>query len=64
LIKSNPTGPVCHTGADTCFNEVNDRWDLGTLEGIINDRKNNPQNGSYTATLFEAGINKVAAKGW
>lgn len=62
LIKSNPTGPVCHTGADTCFNEENDRWDLGSLEAIISDRKDNPQSGSYTTTLFEAGINKIAQK--
>lgn len=25
LIKVNPVGPVCHTGADTCFNEINPR---------------------------------------
>jgi len=62
LIKSNPTGPVCHTGADTCFDEGNDRWDLASLEDIIRDRKANPQIGSYTTTLFEAGINKVAQK--
>lgn len=62
LIKSNPAGPVCHTGADTCFNEVNDHWDLSSLEAIVDDRKNNPQNGSYTTTLFEAGINKIAQK--
>ena len=62
LIKAVPAGPVCHTGADTCFNEENDRWDLFSLEGVINDRKTNPQNGSYTTSLFEAGINKVAQK--
>ena len=62
LIKAIPTGPVCHTGADTCFNEDNDRWDLLSLEGVIRDRKTNPQNGSYTTALFEAGINKVAQK--
>lgn len=62
LIKVIPTGPVCHTGADTCFSEDNDRWDLLTLEEVIKDRKNNPQSGSYTTTLFEAGINKVAQK--
>lgn len=62
LIMSNPTGPVCHTGADTCFNEKNDRWDLFSLEEVIADRKNNPQSGSYTTTLFESGINKVAQK--
>ncbi len=62
LIKANPIGPVCHTGADTCFDEVNDRWDLASLEKVIKDRKANPQKGSYTSSLFESGINKVAQK--
>ncbi|HMG92031.1 MAG TPA: bifunctional phosphoribosyl-AMP cyclohydrolase/phosphoribosyl-ATP diphosphatase HisIE [Chryseolinea sp.] len=62
LIKAVPAGPVCHTGADTCFNEENDRWDLLSLESVIRNRKTNPQNGSYTTALFEAGINKVAQK--
>jgi phosphoribosyl-AMP cyclohydrolase / phosphoribosyl-ATP pyrophosphohydrolase len=62
LIKAQPAGPVCHTGADTCFNESNTRWDLKTLEGIIISRKKNPQEGSYTTSLFKAGINKIAQK--
>ena len=62
LIKANPVGPVCHTGADTCFNEKNDGWDLASLEAVIKDRKENPAKGSYTTSLFEAGINKVAQK--
>jgi phosphoribosyl-ATP pyrophosphohydrolase/phosphoribosyl-AMP cyclohydrolase len=62
LIKANPIGPTCHTGADTCFNEINDDWSLRALEALIIDRKNNPKTGSYTNTLFEAGINKVAQK--
>ena len=62
LIKATPSGPVCHTGADTCFSEANDRWDLISLEEVIIDRKTNPQSGSYTTSLFEAGINKVAQK--
>jgi len=62
LIKATPTGPVCHTGADTCFNEENNRWDLFALEEVIMNRKSNPQSGSYTTSLFEAGINKVAQK--
>ena len=62
LIKANPVGPVCHTGADTCFNEKNERWDLASLEAVIKDRKANPVKGSYTASLFNAGINKVAQK--
>jgi phosphoribosyl-ATP pyrophosphohydrolase/phosphoribosyl-AMP cyclohydrolase len=62
LIKAIPSGPVCHTGADTCFSEANDRWDLFSLEEVIMDRKTNPQSGSYTTSLFESGINKVAQK--
>lgn len=63
LIKVNPVGPVCHTGADTCFNEANVSADfLLKLEQIIKDRKNNPSDTSYTSTLFEKGINKIAQK--
>lgn len=63
LIKVNPVGPVCHTGADTCWNETNNSNDfLQTLESIIADRKNNPSDKSYTTSLFAKGINKVAQK--
>ncbi len=62
LIKVNPKGPACHTGADTCFNETNTNFDLQTLETIIIDRKNNPSKGSYTTSLFESGLNKIAQK--
>lgn len=62
LIKAKPAGPVCHTGADTCFDEVNDHWTLKSLENLIQDRKNNPKEGSYTTSLFQSGINKVAQK--
>ena len=62
LIKASPTGPVCHTGADTCFNETNSSFSLEKLEGIIADRKNNPSASSYTSSLFAKGINKIAQK--
>jgi phosphoribosyl-AMP cyclohydrolase / phosphoribosyl-ATP pyrophosphohydrolase len=62
LVKVNPTGPTCHTGADTCFNEKNERWNLTSLEKIIQDRKAHPVAGSYTSGLFAAGINKIAQK--
>ena len=63
LIKVNPVGPVCHTGADTCFNEKNEANDfLFKLESIIADRKNNPTETSYTSSLFKKGINKIAQK--
>lgn len=63
LIKASPVGPVCHTGADTCWDEKNVGNDfLATLENIITDRKNNPSDKSYTASLFAKGINKIAQK--
>ena len=62
LIKVRPEGPVCHTGADTCFDEPNQHWNLETLQDLIVTRKNNPQPGSYTNSLFEKGINKIAQK--
>lgn len=63
LIKTTPAGPTCHTGADTCFNEKNISNDfLIELETIIRDRKNNPTDKSYVASLFAKGINKIAQK--
>ena len=63
LIKADPVGPVCHTGADTCFNEKNDASPfIYQLEKIIENRKNNPVEGSYTNSLFAKGINKIAQK--
>jgi phosphoribosyl-ATP pyrophosphohydrolase/phosphoribosyl-AMP cyclohydrolase len=62
LIKATPTGPVCHTGADTCFNENNSSFSLDKLEQVISNRKNNPSDSSYTSSLFAKGINKVAQK--
>ena len=62
LIRATPDGPVCHTGADTCFNEKNDPNFLQKLENIILDRKNNPTDSSYTSSLFQKGINAVAQK--
>jgi phosphoribosyl-AMP cyclohydrolase / phosphoribosyl-ATP pyrophosphohydrolase len=64
LIKANPRGPVCHTGADTCFFEENASKTgfIDQLRAIIKDRKNNPNDTSYTASLFAKGINKIAQK--
>ena len=63
LIKAIPQGPTCHTGADTCWNETNESDNfLLQLEQIITDRKNNPSEKSYTSSLFEKGINKIAQK--
>lgn len=63
LIQASPTGPVCHTGTDTCFNEKNEGGEfLGKLENIIRARKNQSDENSYVSRLFKKGINKIAQK--
>ncbi len=65
LIKATPKGPVCHTGSDTCFDEVNAGRDLqflGYLQDLIDQRKSEMPEGSYTTRLFNKGINKIAQK--
>ena len=62
LVSAKPRGPVCHTGSDTCFNESNTQLGLAFLETIIQDRMKNPKAGSYTTSLLNSGINKIAQK--
>lgn len=62
LIKATPVGPVCHSGADTCFNEVNRANFLYQLEATIRTRKANPSQESYVSSLFAKGMNKIAQK--
>jgi phosphoribosyl-ATP pyrophosphohydrolase/phosphoribosyl-AMP cyclohydrolase len=63
LTKATPTGPVCHTGADTCFGERNENADfLFELERIIKDRREHPVENSYTSSLFADGLDRIAQK--
>ena len=64
LIYASPDGPTCHTGDDTCFQEINDGKVLfiNHLRDVIKDRKLNPSDKSYTSELFQKGVNKVAQK--
>lgn len=63
LIKAEPKGPVCHTGADTCWSERNHSADfLLYLEDIIRLRRNSDDENSYVKKLFNKGINKIAQK--
>ena len=63
LVKAKPHGPTCHKGTDTCWGEENTSSNfLDHLEGVIRDRKENPSDASYTSSLFQKGINKVAQK--
>ena len=64
LISARPLGPTCHTGTDTCWGEEN-KADLGfitELEAVIKKRYDQPDDSSYTSSLFTSGINKVAQK--
>lgn len=62
LVMVRPSGPTCHTGADTCFDETNAGLGPAFLERIITERIKHPKPGSYTNTLLDAGINKIAQK--
>ena len=64
LIQATPCGPVCHTGADTCFGDEN-RNDLAFikyLQDFIDRRKAEMPEGSYTTSLFRSGVNRMAQK--
>ena len=63
LIKVKPQGPVCHTGADTCWSEKNHQENfLYYLQDIIALRKNSEDEKSYVRKLFGKGLNKIAQK--
>lgn len=64
LIKARPDGPVCHTGADTCWNEQNsvDLNFLSYLQDFIDRRYKEMPEGSYTTSLFKSGVNRMAQK--
>ena len=64
LIKVNPVGPVCHTGTDTCFGEKNeeDIMFFKYLQTFIQKRYKEQPEGSYTTSLFNSGVNRMAQK--
>lgn len=61
-------GPACHTGTDSCFNdviytnEVEGEFSLDALMKVIEGRKLEKKEGSYTTYLFEKGIDKILKK--
>ena len=72
LAKVSQVGVACHTGNPSCFfNEIvkkeyiekNPLKVFETVYNIIEDRKNNPKEGSYTNYLFDKGIDKILKKG-
>jgi phosphoribosyl-ATP pyrophosphohydrolase/phosphoribosyl-AMP cyclohydrolase len=63
LVKALPQGPICHTGADTCFGETNEEASfIHQLEKIIATRSKASPEESYVAKMLAKGINKVAQK--
>lgn len=64
LIKVNPDGPVCHTGTDTCWGEENDNpmAFLSELQRFIEKRHKEMPEGSYTTSLFQSGVGRMAQK--
>lgn len=64
LIKAIPAGPVCHTGAATCFEDSNEygMMFLTMLQDFIDKRFKEMPEGSYTTSLFKSGVNRMAQK--
>lgn len=65
LIKVIPDGPVCHTGADTCWGEKKRSGSLmflAELQDFIETRYQEMPDGSYTTSLFKDGISRMAQK--
>lgn len=65
LVRARPQGPVCHTGSATCFGDPDVQRSIGfllQLERVIAERRANPSEGSYVASLFDRGLNRIAQK--
>ena len=67
VVRVKKDGPACHTGEETCFfNEVleseTEKFSVQGLFDMLQGRKINPKEGSYTTYLFEKGIDKILKK--
>ena len=65
LVRVHPTGPVCHTGSDTCWDERNEGAPLDFLchlQDFIEKRHEEMPEKSYTTSLFRDGLNRMAQK--
>lgn len=66
VAKVKKEGPACHTGAESCFNDVlygkDEQATIDALYELVKGRKEVPQEGSYTSYLFEKGIEKILKK--
>ena len=68
LILAEPDGPACHLGTESCFEyplwESSSRGDftLSGLMGLLDGRKKDRPEGSYTTYLFDKGLDKILKK--
>jgi|CXWL01.1.fsa_nt_gi phosphoribosyl-ATP pyrophosphohydrolase/phosphoribosyl-AMP cyclohydrolase len=62
LITAIPQGSTCHTGAVSCFQNDQEKDELSTLFQTLRERKVAMPKGSYTASLFEAGLDAICDK--
>lgn len=64
LNQVHPEGPVCHTGTDTCWGGKNEEpvMFLKELQDFVELRHREMPEGSYTTSLFQSGVNKMAQK--
>ena len=64
LVLANPNGPTCHTGAESCWFDGNTPafTFLADLERVLAARKDADPKSSYTASLYNKGIKRIAQK--
>ena len=68
VVEVKKDGPACHLGTDSCFNDelyINEAEQPFSLEGLmklIEGRKTEKKEGSYTTYLFEKGLDKILKK--
>ena len=62
LIQAEPAGPTCHTGSSSCFKTDDSEGFIRKLQKIVENRKIERPEGSYTVKLFDKGVNKIAQK--
>lgn len=61
LVQARPAGPTCHTGAESCFPQAPKDF-IGQLDQLVATREAQRPAGSYTTSLFDGGIRRIAQK--
>lgn len=61
LVSARPAGPTCHTGSDSCFDQAPGNF-LGRLDAFVRQREQQRPVGSYTTSLFDGEIRRIAQK--